>query len=1474
MRIRIALLCIVATAAFSQTPPQHKRLLYSDSLTNAASTKLGTIINRGGRFLAGRGWEVVDQNSQLQINLPAPLPGEGTFVINATNFNPATQNVDAKQNILSLCSAEKMYESPDYDTGSWWLYRTGTGYSSGAGMAGFRIDYACKGVDSRSDGRAMESATWNKNKVYEFKVIWTANWIGFYVDGTLIMDPSISGTAWSGQNQFFRYLFVGRDSKGYPAMPGPVWSNVRIYVPGPPLTISKDSGDGQSAYTGNTLANPLVVKISDDTGVGQPNIPVTFTLTQGAGQIIETQPVLTDANGLASVHLKLGAQAGAYSIQARSDGATGSPLTFTATATLPSIRVRKISGDDQTGAAGKALATDVVVKAIYQNGNPVANEPLVFRILSGNGSFNGLSTVTVNTDLTGLAAARWTLGTAVGMQTIVVSHGDSTVQFTATAGPSSNQKLLLINGGDQSGSPGQPLPQPIVVQVRDEFENPVSGQTVTFTVIAGMGRLQGAAEKVLLTDGSGNASVIWTLGPYRGMAQNLQITASSNSSPLQGSPLLVQADGGPAPDAAQSQITASTPVIANGSDKSSITVTLRNQSGQALSGYAVKISVSGSMNTLSVSDTLTNAAGQVTATLASLKAESKTVSARVPGSEIWLANTATVQFDPVPQVASRIVTISSSNQQGVVNTILTEPLTVQVFDAKNQPVVNYPVDYSILSGDGSFAGQPQLTVMTDQQGIARAYLTLGTSVGVVRAAVRSAPASSIVEFTATAGAAPASQLMLTGGGGQAGEPGKTLAAPITVTVKDLYENPVPGQTVKFAVLSGGGTIEGAQEKSNVSDKDGRASVYWTLGRYRGVSNRLEVSSWRDDTPLQGSPIVLEQAEYDLPSAEKCRIRATTPVMADGQAYSDILVTVVDQDYSPLSGFTVDIKVSGGDNLLALPDSLSDRNGEVQALLSSRKAETKTVSARIKGMNLDLNAQATVVFTAPPPEVVTLEYVSGNDQTGQVRTLLAQPLVVRAINENLQPKGGIHVEFAIVAGGGLLGGRTQTAVLSDPDGYCRIPWTLGPLTGHGNNVVSVKILNSADAPLLFTASADAGSPVQWNIASGDSQIVTAGQTLPLPLCIQMHDGEGNAVANFPVSFNLQQGNGGFPSTKQLAVRTDGTGKARAPFTAGTQAIVHLVRTSIPSSALQSLLFTIFVNPDSPARLLKISGDSLNTLFDKGTQYNFVAKVTDRFDNPVPGQIIRFTALDGGRIASSSNLSDLAGLVNCQVNAGTHSGIYHYEARLNESISAVFTLNTSLPPSPQPPIIYSYSPADTIARVNLGQSLQFQFNSIVNPDGEPVVFRWLFNGITVSTQTSLHLVVNSTMSSQFVITGLVCDDEDTSFVRWHLQVNPMSVATSEENQLPDRILLEANYPNPFNAVTTLRFALPERQMARLQIYNLSGQIVSTLIDDQLSAGIHTCQWSGMSDSGESLPSGVYYGVLQSGATRLTRKVVLLR
>ena len=94
-------------------------------------------------------------------------------------------------------------------------------------------------------------------------------------------------------------------------------------------------------------------------------------------------------------------------------------------------------------------------------------------------------------------------------------------------------------------------------------------------------------------------------------------------------------------------------------------------------------------------------------------------------------------------------------------------------------------------------------------------------------------------------------------------------------------------------------------------------------------------------------------------------------------------------------------------------------------------------------------------------------------------------------------------------------------------------------------------------------------------------------------------------------------------------------------------------------------------------------------------------------------------------------------------------------------------------------------------------------------------------------------------------------------------------------PEIYALAENYPNPFNPETTIKYQLPEAGDVRLEVYNMLGQVVTTLVDQHQLARRYTVLWQGTNDNGQTVGSGIYFYRIQVGGEfQSVKKMLLLK
>lgn len=111
--------------------------------------------------------------------------------------------------------------------------------------------------------------------------------------------------------------------------------------------------------------------------------------------------------------------------------------------------------------------------------------------------------------------------------------------------------------------------------------------------------------------------------------------------------------------------------------------------------------------------------------------------------------------------------------------------------------------------------------------------------------------------------------------------------------------------------------------------------------------------------------------------------------------------------------------------------------------------------------------------------------------------------------------------------------------------------------------------------------------------------------------------------------------------------------------------------------------------------------------------------------------------------------------------------------------------------------------------------------------------------------------------------------TSSNRYAISVRPKTGVYNEPAQKPLQFELSQNYPNPFNPSTNIEFSLAEAGRVNLDVFNIMGQKVASLVNEVKSAGTYQVSWQA-----ENMPSGMYYYRLKAAGNTITRKMTLIK
>ena len=303
--------------------------------------------------------------------------------------------------------------------------------------------------------------------------------------------------------------------------------------------------------------------------------------------------------------------------------------------------IDKLSGDEQQGPAGIALAAPFVVSVLDEDGAAIAGAVVTFSVTAGGGI---LSATTATTAANGQATTTLTLTLGSDAETTTVAatvEGVEPVTFTATAiGQATPDSLAKVSGDGQEGLAGIALAAPFVVSVLDEDGATIAGAVVTFSVTAGGGILS-ATTATTAANGQATTTLTLTLGSD---AETTTVAATVEG--VEPVTFTATAIGQATPDSLAKVSGDGQEGLAGIALAAPFVVSVLDEDGATIAGAVVTFSVTAGGGTLSATTATTDANGQATTTL-TLGSDpgTNTVSATVEGLES-VTFTATGQESP------------------------------------------------------------------------------------------------------------------------------------------------------------------------------------------------------------------------------------------------------------------------------------------------------------------------------------------------------------------------------------------------------------------------------------------------------------------------------------------------------------------------------------------------------------------------------------------------------------------------------------------------------------------------------------------------------------------------------------------------------------------------------------------------------------------------------------------------------------
>ncbi len=111
--------------------------------------------------------------------------------------------------------------------------------------------------------------------------------------------------------------------------------------------------------------------------------------------------------------------------------------------------------------------------------------------------------------------------------------------------------------------------------------------------------------------------------------------------------------------------------------------------------------------------------------------------------------------------------------------------------------------------------------------------------------------------------------------------------------------------------------------------------------------------------------------------------------------------------------------------------------------------------------------------------------------------------------------------------------------------------------------------------------------------------------------------------------------------------------------------------------------------------------------------------------------------------------------------------------------------------------------------------------------------------------------------------------------HVVIDPSKISViCPVSQIPQTLTLSQNYPNPFNSTTTISYQINKKEKVNIEIYNISGEHIITLVNNWQEPGEYKVVWNGKRENGEAISSGIYFIKLKAGNSIKNKKMILIK
>jgi adhesin/invasin len=669
------------------------------------------------------------------------------------------------------------------------------------------------------------------------------------------------------------------------------------------------------------------------------------------------------------------------------------------------------------------------------------------------------------------------------------------------------------------------------------------------------------------------------------------------------------------------------------------TIELRNLNGQVVPGVGVAFSAASGGGSVP-SNATSDAQGRIVATL---------TLGTTPGlNRIALtAGDAMLNVDVTALVGPAAKLKAAATPASFTASSIGSTISVRIEDQYgNLTDSTNAVAFAVTTGTGNLSS-PSVNAIA---GVASVTLTSTTAGTVTVQGTSGLLAAVAANVTVNPGVA--STMNATAGAGQTGAVGQTLGTALKVQLRDASNNVVPGVTVTFSVVAGGGSVS---PTSAVTNSSGEAQTTATLGSTIGTQT------------FRAAAIGLPEVDFGAtatPGAPASLAISANQTTVGAGGTVNLTVAVRDQSGNTVTSASNVITMTSDP---AVSVTLGSVTGPTNGVATSNFAATAAGTYAVTASSGSLTPAA-VNITVTAGAATNLSMFDGNGQTGVRSSTLATALVVRITDAFGNPVStGATVTFAVGSGGGSV--NPGTAQSPNANGQVSAMGTLGNLAG-ANQFTAVSNPALTGSPVTFNANATNTPPTALvQVSSHNAATVNTQQTFT----VQVNDAGSEPVPSVTVNFAKTAGNG---SVSASSVVTGADGRASTTMTLGQSAGTNTYTATV--SGLTPITLNVTGNAGTATQLIVVSGNTQTGPLGTQLPLPLVVEARDQFSNKVGGLGVTFAVTAGGGASVNPTGAQTTGSDGrAQANA-TLGGVTaaHEFAATAGSLSASFTATGTL------------------------------------------------------------------------------------------------------------------------------------------------------------------------------------------------------